>query len=72
MDVDKTKAIIEAILFATGREVKVNELMLALELSSEDILNIIDSMKIDYKNRGIEIIKVNDGFTALSLFLISK
>lgn len=62
MEIEKAKAIIEAILFAVGREVKINELMSALELSSEDILSIIDNMKLDCENRGIEIIKVNDGF----------
>lgn len=64
MEIEKAKAIIEAILFACGREVKINELMSALELSGEDILSIIESLKSDYEigNRGIEIIKVNDGF----------
>ena len=64
MEIEKAKAIIEAILFACGREVKVNELMSALELSGEDVLNIVESLKADYKmnNRGMEIIRVNDGF----------
>lgn len=64
MEIEKLKAIIEAILFACGREVKINELMSVLELSGEDVLNIIESLKADYEmnNRGIEIIKVNDGF----------
>lgn len=64
MEIEKAKAIIEAILFACGREVKINELMGALELSGEALLNIIQSLKADYEreNRGIEIIKVNDGF----------
>lgn len=64
MEIEKAKAVIEAILFACGREVKINELMSALELSGEDILNIIESLKTDFEgeNRGIEIIKVNDAF----------
>jgi segregation and condensation protein B len=64
MEIEKSKAIIEAILFACGREVKISELMSALELGGEDIVNIIESLKSDYEreNRGIEIIKVNDGF----------
>ena len=41
MQINKTKAIIEAILFSAGREVKKNELMLTLELSSEEIDEII-------------------------------
>lgn len=62
MEIEKAKAIIEAILFACGREVEIKELMSALEMSSEEILKIIESMKQDYlqNERGIEIIKVND------------
>ena len=62
MEIEKAKAIIEAILFACGREVEIKELMSALEMSSEEILTIIESMKQDYlqNERGIEIIKAND------------
>ena len=62
MEIEKAKAIIEAILFACGREVQIKELMSALELSSEDLFAIIESMKQDYEKagRGIEIIKIND------------
>ena len=64
MQINKTKAIIEAILFSAGREVKKNELMLTLELSSEEIDEIITIMQQDYKNeeRGIEVIKIDDGY----------
>lgn len=64
MEIEKAKAIIEAILFACGREVQIKELMSELELSQDELLSIIESMRNDYenKNRGIEIIKVNDSF----------
>ena len=64
MELEKAKAIVEAILFACGREVEVKELMSALEVSSEELFTIIQSMKIDYEKegRGIEIIKVQDAF----------
>ena len=64
MEIEKQKAIIEAILFAAGRVIKINELMGILELPSDDVVTIIDSMKEDYKNldRGIEIIRVEDGY----------
>ena len=64
MQINKTKAIIEAILFSAGREVKKNELMLTLELSSEEIDEIITIIQQDYKNeeRGIELIKIDDGY----------
>lgn len=64
MEIEKIKSIIEAILFAAGRVVNVNELVSALEVNSEDIINIIESMKQEFEeqNRGIEIIKVNNGY----------
>lgn len=64
MEIEKAKAIIEAILFACGREVEIKELMSALEIGREDLLAIIESMRLDYEkqNRGIEIIKVQDAF----------
>ncbi len=62
METENKKAIIEAILFACGREVKIQELMSALELGSNEILELIEEMKNEYgkAGRGIEIIKVND------------
>lgn len=64
MKVEKMKAIIEAILFSAGRVVKINELILVLEKNEEEIQNIIENMQEDYKkdNRGIEIIKIEDGY----------
>ncbi len=64
MEIEKTKAIIEAILFATGRIVKMSELILALEKNEEEIHTIIKSMQEEYKanSRGIEIIQVEDGY----------
>lgn len=68
MEIDKIKAIIEAILFSCGRPVETKELITELELPEEDIIKIIESMKEDYRdtNRGIEIIKVNNGYTLCS------
>lgn len=64
MEIENSKAIIEAILFAAGRIVKTSELILALEKNEEEIHTIIKSMQEDYKanNRGIEIIQVEDGY----------
>lgn len=64
MEIEKSKAIIEAILFAAGRIVKMSELILALEKNEEEIHTIIKSMQEEYKanNRGIEIIQVEDGY----------
>lgn len=65
MDIEKQKQIIEAILFAAGREIKITELMSILEKNRDEIIEIINLMKIDYEkeNRGIEIIRINDSYT---------
>ena len=64
MEIEKIKSIIEAILFSAGRIVKINELILVLEKNEEEINTIIKNMQQEYKaeNRGIEIIKVEDGY----------
>ena len=64
MDLDRKKAAIEAILFASGRVIKINELMTILEISSDEIISIVNNMGEEYakNNRGIEIIKIEDGY----------
>ena len=59
-------SVIEAILFAAGRIVSEEELMLALELDKEQIEQIIRNMQEEYKTRGIEIIKVEKGYQLCS------
>lgn len=68
MEIDKTKSIIEAILFSAGRVVETKELMAIFELSNEDIDVILQSMKAEFEEqgRGIEIIKVNNGYQLCS------
>lgn len=68
MELNKSKAIIQSILFAAGREVKLNEIMSALELGKDETMTIIESLIADFKSEdsGIEIIKVNDGFQMCS------
>lgn len=64
MEIEKIKSIIEAMLFAAGRPVTQNELMLNLELSKEDIEKILESMKEEYntENRGIELISIENSY----------
>lgn len=68
MEIEKAKSIIEAILFAAGRAVTKNELILALEISKEDIENIVRSMQEEYKksDRGIELIQVEESYQLCS------
>lgn len=64
MEINRAKGMIEAILFAAGREVKIKELMLALEANSEEIITIVESMKTEYQeeNRGLQIINVGEAY----------
>ena len=59
MEINQLKSIIEATLFAAGRPVTMKELILNLEITQEDIENIIASMQEDYKeqNRGINCVQ---------------
>ena len=68
MEISQKKAIIEAILFSAGRPVKKSDLILALEISQEDIENLVENMQEEYKqeNRGIEIIKMEDSYQLCS------
>lgn len=64
MEIEQIKSIIESILFAAGRDVKITEFMSVLELGKDEIMPIMENLINEYKakDRGIEIIKVNDSF----------
>ena len=64
MEIEKLKSIMEAMLFACGRPVEIKEFMTNLELSAEDVENILQNMKLEFENqnRGIEIIKVDNAY----------
>ena len=64
MDLDKKKAIIEAILYSAGRPVEARELMFAIEVNYDELQEIIMKMKEDLlsNSRGLEIIRADDSF----------
>lgn len=64
MEIDKMKAIIEAILFSAGRPVENKEFMSALEISFEAVQDIMEDMRSEYKDgkRGIELVKTDDSY----------
>ena len=68
MEIEKVKQIIEAIMFAVGRDISTKELSAVLELTPTDVEEIIENMRTDFQeqSRGIEIIKVNDGYQLCS------
>ncbi len=64
MDTKQVKKIIEAILFASGKEVKASEITHILDIDINQIEVIIQEMKTELENKqsSIEIIKVNDAY----------
>ncbi|MCI8291081.1 MAG: SMC-Scp complex subunit ScpB [Clostridia bacterium] len=64
MKLEETKAIIESMLFAAGRVIKNTEFARILEMTPEEVDEIINSLTEDFKSdlRGIELIRVNDGY----------
>ena len=66
MEKEEAKAIIEAILFAAGKEVSEQELSMALEKPKEEIEEIIKEMQNEEKPRGIEIIKMEENYQMVS------
>lgn len=68
MELEKTRAIIEAILFAAGRKVEVKELVTVLEIDEKDVISIIEQMKADFleQNRGIQIVKIDNAYQMCS------
>ncbi|MCL2860643.1 MAG: SMC-Scp complex subunit ScpB [Oscillospiraceae bacterium] len=68
MEISELKAIIEAMLFAAGREVNKKEIIDILEISEDTLEKLIVNMQTEFKeqNRGVEIIKINDGYQMCS------
>ena len=64
MDLNKAQSIIEAMLFASGREITIKEIMNVLEIGSEDIEKTMQNMKLKYDNEssGIELIRIEDAY----------
>ena len=64
MDLNKKKAIIEAILYSAGRPVEARELMYAIEVNYDELNEIISNIKEDLldNSRGLEIIRVEDSY----------
>lgn len=68
MESENYKAIIEAILFASGREVKISEIVSILDIEANEIEAIIQQLKIEYENqdRGFEIVKVENSYQMIT------
>ena len=64
MEYKKQQAIIEAMLFANGKEVSQKSLMTALEINEEELHAILALLTQKYQSEesGIELIQVNDNY----------
>ena len=64
MEIEEQKAVVEAILFAAGKEVEITTFMSALELPQKDIELLLSQMQTEYveQKRGIEIIHINNSY----------
>ena len=60
----ENKNIIEAMLFAAGRELKLKEITGILDISEKEADAIINCLKVEYENRNssLEIIKIEDSY----------
>jgi len=64
---EELKNAIEAILFALGRNISIEELAETLEMETEDISKAIELLKEEYsKKKGISLVYVNGGYQLVS------
>lgn len=57
---------IEAMLFATGRDIQLDEFSIVLEKDIEEITRAIEVLKQRYVDRGIDLVKVGNGYQLVS------
>lgn len=62
MEINEIKNTIEAILFAVGRVISIDEIIAALDISKIEAENAVDMLKDKYKeNMGISLVEVAEG-----------
>lgn len=52
--------VIEAILFALGREISINELSSTLEVDEKNVEDALLKIENKYENSGVKLVKTND------------
>ena len=64
MEQENKKSIIEAMLFASGREVNISEIVSILDIDAKEVQGIIEFLRTEYEKekRGFEIIKVGEAY----------
>ena len=66
MDKKELQNKIEAMLFATGRDISIQEFMDVLNIDKEIVLEIIENLKDKYDDCGISLIEVKDSIQLVS------
>lgn len=66
MDKKELQNKIEAMLFATGRDISIQEFMDVLNIDKEIVLEIIENLKEKYDDCGISLIEVKDSIQLVS------
>lgn len=70
MDYDKLKGVIEGLLFISGDEgIDAKEISEIIEVSEEEVIDLIEDMKADFKRagRGIQIVEVARAYQLTTL-----
>lgn len=64
MEQENKKSIIEAMLFASGREVNISEIVSILDIDAKEVQGIVEFLRSEYEKeqRGFEIIKVGEAY----------
>ena len=64
MEKQEKQAIIEAILFAAGRQVEIKELMAVLEINEDETREILEDLKtkLNKEDSGIELIRIENSY----------
>ncbi len=67
-DNEDKKRIIEAILFSSGREVTLNQIVSILDIPKKEVEETIELLRNEYENQGhaFEIIKVGEGYQIIT------
>ena len=55
MEIQEQKAVVEAILFAAGKEVEITTFMSALELPQKDVELLLSQMQTEYVEQSVEL-----------------
>ncbi len=64
MEQENKKTILEAMLFASGREINISEIVSILDIDAKEVQDIVEILRSEYEKeqRGFEIIKVGEAY----------